>query len=325
MAQPTLGGGAAAVLRRAAPEPRRCDPWHIDPARPRGTFPSHAPPGMVLCVLHHTEVFMAIDGRGRDRAHEGTDPREDPARRPVVAHAADDLRGVRAFIIYATGPGLHGARLLLLAVPLAVLLAVPDDDCVEGASDFGQPFQWWPLSPALIILIFPLGFRLTCYYYRKAYYRAFWLSPPACAVAEPHAKYTGETRFPLILQNVHRYFWYVAVLVGLILSYDVVLAFRNEDHEWGHMGLGTADDADQRRPDLALHAVVPLLPPHRRRPAAALLQAPGPLPGVDLRVASSTSTTRSTRGCPCSRWRWSTSTSSCSPPAPSTTRGSSDS
>ena len=59
-------------------------------------------------------------------------------------------------------------------------------DCVEGASDFGQPFAWWPLSAALIILIFPLGFRMTCYYYRKAYYRAFWLSPPACGVAEPH-------------------------------------------------------------------------------------------------------------------------------------------
>ncbi len=44
-------------------------------------------------------------------------------------------------------------------------------DCVEGSSDFGQPFGWFPLSAALIILIFPLGFRLTCYYYRKAYYR----------------------------------------------------------------------------------------------------------------------------------------------------------
>ena len=84
-------------------------------------------------------------------------------------------------------------------------------DCVEGASDFGQPFAGFPLSAALIILIFPLGFRMTCYYYRKAYYRAFWLSPPACAVAEPHGKYTGETRFPLIIQNIHRWFWYAAV------------------------------------------------------------------------------------------------------------------
>ncbi|MFE6284734.1 hypothetical protein [Streptomyces sp. NPDC057877] len=99
--------------------------------------------------------------------------------------------------------------------------------------------SWWGLSPAILILIFPLGFRLTCYYYRKAYYRGFWASPPACAVAEPHRKYSGETRFPLILQNTHRYFFYAAVLVAGILTYDTVLAFRDENYEWGHMGLGT--------------------------------------------------------------------------------------
>ena len=35
---------------------------------------------------------------------------------------------------------------------------------------------WWPSfvpqSPALFILILPLGFRATCYYYRGAYYKA---------------------------------------------------------------------------------------------------------------------------------------------------------
>jgi hypothetical protein len=108
-----------------------------------------------------------------------------------------------------------------------------------GAADFGTPFGWWSLSPALLILIFPLGFRLSCYYYRKAYYRSFWLSPPACAVAEPHARYTGETRLPLVLNNIHRYFWYAAVLVALVLSYDTVLTFRDARGHWGHMGLGT--------------------------------------------------------------------------------------
>jgi hypothetical protein len=95
------------------------------------------------------------------------------------------------------------------------------------------------ISPAIYILIFPLGFRLTCYYYRKAYYRSFWLSPPACAVAEPHGKYTGETRFPLILQNVHRYFFYAGLVFNGILTYDAVLAFRDPTGAWGHMGLGT--------------------------------------------------------------------------------------
>ena len=112
--------------------------------------------------------------------------------------------------------------------------------CVEGSSDFGQPIgSWWPLSPALFVLIFPGGFRLTCYYYRKAYYRSFWFSPPACAVAEPHGRYTGETRFPLIFQNVHRYFFYAAVLVAAVLTYDVFRSLRNAGGEWGHMGLGT--------------------------------------------------------------------------------------
>jgi hypothetical protein len=99
--------------------------------------------------------------------------------------------------------------------------------------------KFWLIPEAAFTLPFLLLFRLTCFYYRKAYYRAFWLSPPACAVAEPHTKYSGETRFPLILQNIHRYFWYVAVLFCLILSYDAILGFRNERGEWGHMGLGT--------------------------------------------------------------------------------------
>jgi hypothetical protein len=95
------------------------------------------------------------------------------------------------------------------------------------------------ISPAIYILIVPLGFRLTCYYYRKAYYRSFWLSPPACAVGEPHGKYSGETRFPLVFQNVHRYFFYLGLIFNVILTYDAVVAFRDETGAWGHMGLGT--------------------------------------------------------------------------------------
>lgn len=83
----------------------------------------------------------------------------------------------------------------------------------------------WPFSPAILILVFPLGFRLTCYYYRKAYYRSFWWAPPACAVPDARRGYTGETRFPLILQNIHRYFFYVAVVFAVLLSYDAVRSF----------------------------------------------------------------------------------------------------
>jgi len=87
--------------------------------------------------------------------------------------------------------------------------------------------HWWPFSPAILILGGPLGFRATCYYYRKAYYRAFFLDPPACTVSEPgwRKNYRGETAFPFILQNLHRYFFYLAVLFLCFLWYDAVLAF----------------------------------------------------------------------------------------------------
>lgn len=89
--------------------------------------------------------------------------------------------------------------------------------------------DWWKLTPAGLILVFPAGFRLTCYYYRKAYYRAFWWSPPACAVAEPHQRYTGETRFPLILQNIHRYFLYAVTPFIFFFGWESVQAFQFAD------------------------------------------------------------------------------------------------
>lgn len=96
---------------------------------------------------------------------------------------------------------------------------------------FGPKPGWWPgflpFSPALIILPFPALFRFTCYYYRGAYYKAFWADPPACAVAEPKLRkgYLGENKLPLILQNVHRYFLYAAILFLLALWHDVWKGF----------------------------------------------------------------------------------------------------
>jgi hypothetical protein len=78
-------------------------------------------------------------------------------------------------------------------------------------------------SPAFLILWAPGGFRLTCYYYRKAYYRAYFLDPPACAVGESRSKYRGETRL-FLFQNLHRYFLYFALLFLVLLSIDVVRA-----------------------------------------------------------------------------------------------------
>lgn len=89
---------------------------------------------------------------------------------------------------------------------------------------------WWPatlpLLPGLFIAGFPGGFRLTCYYYRGTYYKAFWADPPNCAVGEPRTEYRGEHKLPLILQNVHRYFLYFALIFIVILAYDVVMATK---------------------------------------------------------------------------------------------------
>jgi hypothetical protein len=78
------------------------------------------------------------------------------------------------------------------------------------------------LSPAMLILWMPGGFRFTCYYYRKAYYRAYFLDPPACSVGESRGHgYLGETRL-FLFQNIHRYFLYLAILVIIFLMIDVV-------------------------------------------------------------------------------------------------------
>ena len=100
--------------------------------------------------------------------------------------------------------------------------------------------HWLPrwISPAFLILGGPGGFRMTCYYYRKAYYRAAFLHPPACAVSEgEHRGYSGERSFPLILQNVHRYFFYAVTIILAFLWYDTVVAFRF-DGKFG-VGVGT--------------------------------------------------------------------------------------
>ena len=112
--------------------------------------------------------------------------------------------------------------------------------CVPGSSHFGQPLPAMPafIPIAIVSFVVLAGFRATCYYYRKAYYRSFWLSPPACVVAEPHKSYSGETRFPLIVQNLHRYFFYAALVFGLINLYDGVLAFHGREGGVG-VGLGT--------------------------------------------------------------------------------------
>jgi len=149
-----------------------------------------------------------------------------------------------SFIIYATFRAFENKHYFVEKGELVSPFYSPclSDACVPGSQLFGSlapsALMGCVISPALLILIFPLGFRLTCYYYRKAYYRSFWQSPPACAVAEPHKKYTGETKQPLILQNAHRWFFYAGLVFNVILTYDAFLAFHGPDGGFG-MSVGT--------------------------------------------------------------------------------------
>ena len=171
---------------------------------------------------------------------------------PLIAFLA-----LFSFIIYATWRAFEGAHYFLSPLISPFYSPFLTTKCVDGSSLLGHWASIGTISPALLILIFPLGFRMTCYYYRKTYYRSFWMSPPACAVAEPHAKYTGETRKPLILQNAHRYFFYAGLVFNVLLTIDAILSFRRpfvggnietypgsvaQAHEvlkWGHMSIGT--------------------------------------------------------------------------------------
>jgi hypothetical protein len=145
-----------------------------------------------------------------------------------------------AFVVYATWAAFQNAYYTYgpyLSPLYSPELFGDSPHAVFGAKPALWP-AWVPFSPALLILPFPGLFRLTCYYYRGAYYKAFWADPPSCAVGEPRASYWGERSFPLILQNVHRYFMYVALLFLVILSWDVWKALWFPDPATGRESFG---------------------------------------------------------------------------------------
>lgn len=177
-----------------------------------------------------------------------------PQRRPFGATMRRDawwvvpllvFTGLSAFIGYSTWAAFQGAH--YWTGPYLSPFYSPEIFGDSPHSWFGPKPGWWPdwlpFSPALLILWAPAGFRLTCYYYRGAYYKAFWADPPACAVSEPRKTYRGENSFPLIMQNVHRYFVYLALLFLIFLAHDVWKALWFTDPATGEMkfgvGLGT--------------------------------------------------------------------------------------
>ena len=150
------------------------------------------------------------------------------------------LLGLSAFIVYSTWAAFQGEHYSW--GPYLSPFYSPELFGDSPHSWFGpKPAAWpaWlPFSPAFLILWAPGGFRLTCYYYRGAYYKAFWGDPPSCAVGEPRKSYRGESSFPLILQNVHRYFLYLALVFLVFLAHDVWKALWFTDPATGETSFG---------------------------------------------------------------------------------------
>ncbi len=137
------------------------------------------------------------------------------------------LLGLSAFIVYSTWAAFQGTHYHF--GPYLSPFYSPELFGESSHAWFGPKPTWYPAwlpwSPAFLILWAPGGFRLTCYYYRGAYYKAFWADPPSCAVGEPRKCYRGEQSFPLIIQNIHRYFLYLALVFIFLLAWDAWKGF----------------------------------------------------------------------------------------------------
>jgi len=148
--------------------------------------------------------------------------------------------GLSAFVVYSTWAAFQGAH--YFSGPYLSPFYSPEIFGSSPHSLLGPKPGWWPgwlpFSPALLILWAPGGFRFTCYYYRGAYYKSFWADPPSCAVGEPRKTFRGENSFPLIMQNIHRYFMYVALVFILILASDVWKALWFTDAVTGQKSFG---------------------------------------------------------------------------------------
>jgi hypothetical protein len=129
--------------------------------------------------------------------------------------------GLGTFIVYSTWAAFQGDHFRF--GPYLSPFYSPEIFSLTGEDSwFGQFPSRMPyfVTGAMLILWAPGGFRFTCYYYRGAYYKAFWLDPPSCTVGEPRKSYWGERSLPLVIQNIHRYFLIFALILIVLLAHD---------------------------------------------------------------------------------------------------------
>ena len=243
--------------------------------------------------------------------------------RPVVAGAADHRDGAES----SSSTRRSGCPWRLLYPPSTTtsprLLTCLSASCVPGSSShFGQPLPAFPPFPAARHpgLPHPGGLPMTCYYYRKAYYRSYFLSPPGSPCPMPGDTPNRRKPLPigaaeqpplLLLRGLGR-------AVDQLLRHGAGLPRRGRVRGRPGQPHHGRELADARR----LHVELPLLPPRRRRTTATLLPPPGALLALDPGDQAEREA-RAVRGTPWSpSWSW-TPTSCRFPPDGSPTRGSS--
>lgn len=112
------------------------------------------------------------------------------------------------------------AFLLILVLSVVALYLYRITGMVNGYTD---PFY----SPTLAVIPLIALFRLSCYAYRKDYYRHIFRHPLACADGErfdsEKRTYKGETGF-FLLNNFHRYFFYIGLAILPFFYWDFYLS-----------------------------------------------------------------------------------------------------
>ncbi len=172
-------------------------------------------------------MATSLETTAHQTTNPGTERKDNWWQEPLLV-----FLGLGIFIVYATWAAFQGNHYEVEGTQYLSPFYAPN------LRPFFEDMGWGllaGLSPAFFILWAPAGFRTTCYYYRKAYYRSFFTQPVGCAVNEIKSPlafllgkgktYRGEQVFPMVLQNLHRFFFYIAVLFIVFLSYDALLSF----------------------------------------------------------------------------------------------------
>ena len=156
--------------------------------------------------------------------------------------------GLGAFIVYATFRVFEGGPFHPRSLSVAFLFTAPFwHRCPIALHTVGSAcsqigWQTVSLHPLSLFCGLRSDSALPATTTVERITKRFGRIPPSCTVSEPRNNYRGEHSFPLIIQNIHRYFLYIAIIVVGILAYDVWKALWFDDGNGGTtfgIGVGT--------------------------------------------------------------------------------------